>query len=517
LNSVKRGSRCPYCAGHKPVPGVNDLATLHPDLAAQWGPDNKIRADECGPRSSTSRQWVDEHGHVWWASPYNRVRTNGGCPVCAGRVVEPGVNDLATLYPELAAQWGPDNDTTPDKVTAYTTKPPRQWVCEHGHTWWAAVVRRTRRGNGCTVCSGHGVQTGVNDLATLFPALMDEWDYTRNAHLDPTHLAKGSSEIAWWTCSRGHSWQAIIYNRTALSGNRGCPKCANAAQASRGEMEVADYLRSLGLEVQTSVCGVLPGKLELDIVVPDKHLAVQFNGIYWHSEAVRGPRDHQVKQQAAEDAGLQLITVWEDDWRDRRDVVEQMLAHKAGVDHRPRIGARSCTVDETVSLAESSALLEAHHIQGAVAAASHRFGLRAPSGELVAVMVLRSTGKTWTLVRYATAVNVPGGFTRLLSHARRAAREAGVPTIATFSDATVSDGGLYRGSGFTEAAHLPPSYMYLAGSPTRRVHRFRYRKDRFRRDPDLQFVEGETEAQLAARNGLLRVWDAGKTRWELTV
>jgi hypothetical protein len=49
------------------------------------------------------------------------------------------------------------------------------------------------------------------------------------------------------------------------------------------------------------------------------------------------------------------------------------------------------------------------------------------------------------------------------------------------------------------------------------VHRFRYRKDRFRRDPDLQFVEGETEAQLAARNGLLRVWDAGKTRWELTV
>lgn len=101
-----------------------------------------------------------------------------------------------------------------------------------------------------------------------------------------------------------------------------------------------------------------------------------------------------------------------------------------------------------------------------------------------------------------------GGFTKLLTYAER---EYTPSRFITFADHCISDGGLYEGNGFVVDKTLPPDYMYVVGD--RREHKFDYRLKRFRNDPDLKYVEGLTERELAALNGLVRVWDAGKTRF----
>ena len=126
-------------------------------------------------------------------------------------------------------------------------------------------------------------------------------------------------------------------------------------------------------------------------------------------------------------------------------------------------------------------------------------------------MLFRSRGEgVWELSRYATAGLVRGGFTRLLTTFVKEHR----PTqVVSFSDNTVSDGGVYEQAGFTRDGEIAPDYSYLVEG--QRVHKFNYRLNRFRTDPDLKFEPGLTEKELADLNGLPRIYDAGKVRWVL--
>ena len=68
-------SGCPYCAGKRPWPGFNDLASQEPALAAQWHPERNgpLTPDQvvCG---STRRVWWQcGSGHVWAASVKSRA------------------------------------------------------------------------------------------------------------------------------------------------------------------------------------------------------------------------------------------------------------------------------------------------------------------------------------------------------------------------------------------------------------------------------------------------------------
>lgn len=133
-------------------------------------------------------------------------------------------------------------------------------------------------------------------------------------------------------------------------------------------------------------------------------------------------------------------------------------------------------------------------------------------GTVLAVMVLKrepgTNGKTLNLLRFATSVNVVGGFTKLLKHVEK---EYAPESIITFSDNCVSDGGLYLNNSFTVAAELAPDYKYVVKGE--RVHKFQYRLKRFREDPNLIFEEGLSERELAQLNNLPRIWDAGKIKW----
>lgn len=97
------------------------------------------------------------------------------------------------------------------------------WICSKGHEWQASIGSRVRTGCGCPYCSSRKALAGYNDLITMNPELLKEWNFTKNS-ISPYEIGENSSKKVWWMCSEGHEWQAIIYSRTI--GNR-CPYCNN--------------------------------------------------------------------------------------------------------------------------------------------------------------------------------------------------------------------------------------------------------------------------------------------------
>ncbi len=198
----------------KPQPGKS-LAETHPEIAETadgWDPTT------LSAKSGKRRYWKCEFGHQWSSIVSNRTGWSG-CPVCSGRKVVSGVNDLATLDPKIAKEavgWDPST------VTLYSNK-KREWKCEFGHLWIAKVEDRTGKDeNGCPYCSGLRPIVGVNDLATSHPEIAktaDGWD--------PTTVKATSGKMMSWVCAKGHRWKAVVASFLRTSPGKGCPYCSN--------------------------------------------------------------------------------------------------------------------------------------------------------------------------------------------------------------------------------------------------------------------------------------------------
>lgn len=136
-----------------------------------------------------------------------------------------GINDLATVNPDVAAAWDyeKNGEFMPDMFTSASGMKV-WWKDERGHEWLASIANRTKNKTGCPFCANKKVLPGENDLATMRPELVEEWNYAKNGNLTPDMFTAGSNKKAWWICKAdGHEWTATIDHRVKGSG---CPVCA---------------------------------------------------------------------------------------------------------------------------------------------------------------------------------------------------------------------------------------------------------------------------------------------------
>jgi hypothetical protein len=205
-------SGCPICSNYKLLVGYNDLQTKFPDIAAEayeWDPTTVVSG------SPQKKDWKCEEGHIYFSSVVSRTNRGTGCPVCCGKQVLAGFNDLKTRFPDIAKEaYGWD----PSTVVA-GTKQKKDWKCKEGHLYTSTVNGRTSGGSGCPVCSGQQVLAGYNDLQTKFPDIAAEaygWD--------PSTVTPGTHQKKDWRCKEGHIYTSQIANRTSIG--TGCPVCA---------------------------------------------------------------------------------------------------------------------------------------------------------------------------------------------------------------------------------------------------------------------------------------------------
>ena len=163
-----RGRGCPFCAGQKIITGVNDLATTHPSIAKQWHPQKNTNSPaNVFPQSNKSVWWICEKGHEYTASPAHRTTRNSGCPICSGKTILVGFNDLATTNPALAREWDykKNKDLFPTQISRGSEKKV-WWSCSRGHSWRAAIYSRVS-GVGCPYCAKE-LQSSFPEKAIYF-------------------------------------------------------------------------------------------------------------------------------------------------------------------------------------------------------------------------------------------------------------------------------------------------------------------------------------------------------------
>lgn len=305
----------------------------------------------------------------------------------------------------------------------------------------------------------------------------------------------------------------------------GCRQCWAESYASKGEREISEWVKSLGFDVQRNTRAAIGGRLEVDIYIPAINVGIEYNGCYWHSDRVeKNKRKHEFKHACANTNGVRLLTVWDYDWKHRQDIVKRQIAHALKVGHSQRISARACSIEQ-IPASEANALYEANHIQGACRGGVVHLGLK-HSGTLVAAMTLSKGGARrgivndgeWELARYATAAIVRGGASRLFS---AFIHQTGASTIWSFSDKQHFDGGIYAMLGFFNDGDLPADYKVIHPATLKVWHKSMWqRKSIPRRLAEIGSTETfdpqtdqRTEHQMHDIAKVLRIWDAGKTRW----
>jgi len=519
--------KCPYCSGRRLAEdGSNSLAAVHPEVVEEWD----IERNGCSPYEITSPKLM--YGKVWWKCRkcgkswrkvlHYYIEFGSSCPYCNGKLLNSGVNDLATVRPDIAAMWNHErNGSLKPNMILPSSEDSVWWVCGNGHEWRGPIADEVagKRAAGCQYCKGRKLLKGFNDLATVRPDLAKEWNREKNV-LSPDEVTIRSGEQIWWKCARGHEWRCSVTAR-AFQHYGGCVRCNASSWSSKAENEIGDYVESLlpgvtvirndRLVLGTSTHG--HGR-EIDVTVPSLHIGIEYNGLHWHSvDPVDGCRTyHYDKWLDAGKAGFKLLQIWEDDWLDRKPIVKDLLRAKLAPSTMTKTSARKMKV-VFVGKDAAADFLDANHIQGKVSGC--RYVMLVDENGQQACMAWRTKKGSMELVRYASRLGTScrGGLGRCLKHAVMRDREEGRPVneIVTFSDHCVSDGGVYSQLGFHDVCEIGPDYKYVVGKT--RVHKFLYRISRFRNDPDLEYRQGMSEAELARLNGLDRIYDAGKTKW----
>lgn len=225
VKARSKGEKCPICSGARVATGINDLSTLKPELALEWSVKNEIKPTQVSIGSHKKVIWKCKLGHEWEASVKSRTINKTGCPYCSHNKVLAGFNDLATVFPKVAAEWSDKNEKKPTEVTAFANS-KAWWKCRVCGYEWNTLISTRSGGSKCPCCSGYTFIKGKNDLQTTQPQIASDWS-ERNYPLKPDMVNEKSRKNVWWSCRKcGYEWKSVINSRVKGAS---CPVCADRA------------------------------------------------------------------------------------------------------------------------------------------------------------------------------------------------------------------------------------------------------------------------------------------------
>ena len=294
-----------------------------------WSSKNKLSASEVAVKSNKKAFFKCRDCGQEFKTAIARVANavdngNTGCPVCTGKKIVPGVNDLVSQCPEAAAMWSSKNKKSASEVAAKSNK-KAFFKCRNCGQEFEAMIKNVSDAvdtgtSGCPVCAGKKVIPGINDLASQCPEAAAMWS-SKN-ELSASKVTVGSHKKAFFKCCDcGQEFEAVIKNVVHAVGNgfTGCYDCSmrriNAISkpecfvvrlmlAFAGENGIAnpffDVRNILG---ENSLLG-------LDFVDHIQKLCGEYNGVAWHGDDEHVVRD-RFKFEAAHKAGYTMIRIQE--------------------------------------------------------------------------------------------------------------------------------------------------------------------------------------------------------------
>lgn len=349
-----------------------------------------------------------------------------------------------------------------------------------------------KRGAGCHQCSFVDASDRNFDgiegfLKKALNVHGDTYDYSRVKYIH----SKMDVEII---CPSHGSFLQRPNNHVAQE--HGCPKCTT--RVSKGETEVAEFIAQYATIETSDRTQIKP--FELDIFLPEKSIAIEYNGVYWHSEKFLEKNKHINKTKMCNESGIDLIQIWDFEWNEKQEIVKSLILARLGKSPHKIAGRKTTAVDVTPK--DANAFFVETHMKGRTKANKY-IGLEY-NGELVGCAAFKSDGYLCRL-SFKLNTTIMGGFNKLI--------KAWGGDVFSYVDLRLFSGESYKRAGFEHGGDTAPGYFYhkrnggIYSRQQCQKKRLTDLLDNF--DPDL------TEVQNCNNNDMFRVFDCGNARYEL--
>lgn len=272
--------------------------------------------------------------------------------------------------------------------------------------------------------------------------------------------------------------------------------------------EISNWIKSLDVNVDTNRRDVING-LEIDIYVPEKKLGIEYNGLYWHSVLHKSTTYHDNKTQMCTNSGINLFHVFEDEWRDKRLIVESMIKHKLGLSSA-KISARKCAIVQ-LSNKQRRIFFEENHIDGDTSA---KFSYGLMHGEkIVSAISLRTPfhkkhENKLEVARFCSLLgtSVVGGLSKLTNHVAKKAKIDGYQSIMSYVDTRLGYHNSWTKAGWTLDSETSPRFWWTDFSN-------RYNRFKFKASSDKNL----TEAEVADQANVVKIWGCRNLNYKIDI
>lgn len=332
-------------------------------------------------------------------------------------------------------------------------------------------------------------------LNTIALEKIHDIEYLRHQHVT---LKKSADEIAK---ELGCSATPILTRLT----NAGIAVVRH--QQSSAEKEIIEYIKQFTHNIEFRNRSIISPK-ELDIFIPEIKLAIEVNGVYWHSELHGKDRNyHKGKTEKCLAAGVTLYHILDLEWSNSKEIVKSKIAGAFG--KLKRVPARKCLIKE-VPVKEKSIFLNNHHLQGNCGSTVN-LGLYYEN-QLVAIATFGKSRYNkkyeWELIRFCNKqyITVQGGASKLLSHF---VKKYDPKSIVSYADAKWSSGNMYEKLGFRFSHWASPNYFYFKkNNPSKLESRIQFQKHKLSSMfKNVNLTNSEWE--IMQENNYDRIWDCG--------
>jgi predicted small secreted protein len=354
---------------------------------------------------------------------------------------------------------------------------------------------------GCSACNhkvgGEKLRLNQKDFIDRCKEIhKDLCDYSKAIY------TKGVDKIDVKCCKCNNIFAPTAHNH--LYDKSGCPECAKTS--SKEEKEIANFIKSIyiGNIIENSRNIISP--FEIDIYVPDKNFAIEYNGLFWHTTDYIEKNKHETKTKRCANNDIKLFHIFSDEWINKSEIIKSMIKYRLGLVDQ-KIAARKCEF-QILNKKEGEKFFNQSHISGNVQANIY-LGLKYEDEIVCCLSLKKPIQKKYgenilEIARFANKLNtnVQGGFQKLFEKAKEHARNLNIVHILTYSDLRFGDGKVYELAGFKYLGETDLDYWYTDG--TKREFRFKYRADK---------ENGLTEKQVAENAGVQKIYGCGSKIW----
>jgi len=277
------------------------------------------------------------------------------------------------------------------------------------------------------------------------------------------------------------------------------------------EQVLSRFFDDIGVRYVRNSRSIIP-PYELDFYFPDHGVAIEFNGLLWHTEEFgsKDKRYHLVKTELCELKNIRLIHVYEDDWLHYQDTVMSIIYHALDISNKQILYGRN-TILEKISSTQAYDFCQQFHLRGG-AHARYNYGLFYEDNLISTMTFRRIKGNIFEISRYCNSNNyaVVGGAARLLNAFVNDVKKQTPIELITYSDRGYATGNVYAKLGFVRDGVTVPEYWYVI--QCRREHRLNYTKKKLAK---LGYDSSLTELEIMKQRQINRIWDCGSTRWKM--